>query len=112
VKEGYTKNFAKAQVALFRAGIDFVHLAPDEKRRKAAEIDFLSLLTAEERAKAHKWHARFMGCVFNGEASEHVPVLFIQDEADCEPRALREALHIPAPIDGVGPCIVRSPPCN
>lgn len=104
--------FARAQVALFKAGISFVHLAPDPKRCSAAERAFNEAVVEncpEEWPLSwdSRYDCKFAVCTMNGQSFDHVPVLFIEDEQDCEPQALREALYIPAPINGAGPMVVR-----
>lgn len=106
-------RFTSAQIALFHHGVRFVHLSPDGNRMSAAQADFLAALEKELGLVdldpyQVSCSARFVVCTLNGASVDHVPVMFIQDEADCDQRALAEALMIPAPDkSGCGPMVVR-----
>lgn len=117
-------KFTDAQVALFRSGISFVHMAPTLARLDEARKDFKRALEESgtywdqegqyDFVQGH-WDspryvsAHFMLCVMCGASTEHVPVMFVdgKDEEFRDQRALEEAMFIPAPIDGVGPMVVR-----
>ncbi len=112
-------KFTRAQVALFQAGISFVHMAPTESRRMLAYTEFRKALEKVDVDFEESWDfrkirdgsviAHFVLCVMCGASSEHVPVMFVDGEVEefPQPRALMEAVYIPAAIDGVGPMIVR-----
>lgn len=102
-------RFTGAQVALFKNGIRFVHLSPDEKRMMHARHEFI--VECDRRDIDVGWYENaysFRVCVIDGQSFEHAPVLFIEDEHDMtDLRCLREALMIAADEDGDGPMIVR-----
>jgi hypothetical protein len=111
-------RFTDAQVALFRAGISFVHMAPTESRQMRAYAEFRRELEKADigfeegygfKIRDGNLTAHFMLCVMQGASSEHVPVMFVDGEIEefPQPRALMEAVYIPAAIDGIGPMIVR-----
>jgi hypothetical protein len=111
-------RFTKVQGAMFRNGISFVHMAPNETRRKQAFIDFLNEIQrtgtyhtaiSDHRVERADAFARFIVCQMNGASSEHVPVMFMDGKKSefKDPRAYDEARYIPAKIDGVGPMVVR-----
>jgi hypothetical protein len=115
-------KFTKAQVGLYKSGISFVHMAPDQKRRDRAEAEFKAAVrqagadTTEgdgdccSDCQTRLRGTQFIVCSLTGACSEHVSVLFIEDEQDVPERnrrALEEARFIPACVDGVGPMTVR-----
>ena len=108
-------RFTDVQVALFHAGIRFVHLAPDQKRRDQAERDFRAgakKMFGEEpqRLSEHSLSSAFsfIVCTLSGASVDHVPVMFVEDPDDCEWRPLREAQYIPAPDShGCGPMVIQ-----
>jgi len=115
-------KFTKAQVGLYKSGISFVHMAPDQKRRDRAEAEFRAAVRAAKiDEKEGDWDCcddcktrlrgtQFIVCSLTGACSEHVSVLFIEDAQDVPERnrrALDEARFIPGCVDGVGPMTVR-----
>ncbi len=117
-------KFTAAQVALFKAGISFVHMAPSEVKVRKGLADFKAALDAQvvqyesdsnNRLTRGKYDSndfvegRFMLCVLQGASSEHVPVMFVDgiNEEFYDLRALEEAMMIPAPMKGIGPMVIR-----
>jgi len=106
---------------LWRGGVSFVHMAPNEARQLAVIRTFEPIIQHEDyRPKnATRYHfdrgcgknmAHFMPCTLTGASTEHVAVLIIdgEDEEFRSQKALEEAFFIPAPTDGVPPLIVRT----
>jgi hypothetical protein len=112
-------RFTKSQVALFRCGISFAHMAPTTDRRDIAKRDFLEELLrvgmyytlgintvyrGDNSAKAMFRHASPAG-----ESSDHVAVMFMDGKKDefSSEKIYNECKYIPAEIDGVGPMVVK-----
>jgi hypothetical protein len=110
-------RFTKIQAALFKNGISFVHMAPTVERKEKALDDFIAEINRTgtyytqvyDRVTRQDARARFMLCVSNGAASEHVAVMFVDGKRDEFPdkRAYDEARYIPAEVDGAGPMVIR-----
>lgn len=112
-------RFTNVQVALFKCGISFVHMAPTEARRSAAIQDFKRALggwytgTATDSvvySGSGDVFARFMLCVMRGASTNHCPVMFMDGKKDefPEPKAYDEARWIPATdSNGCGPMVIR-----
>lgn len=116
-------RFTKAQLALFRDGVSFVHMAPDQRRRDAAERDFRAAVREAkieakegdgdccEDCKTRLPGTQFIVCSLTGACSEHVSALFIEDEKDIQGernlRALDEAKFIASNVNGCGPMVIR-----
>lgn len=107
-------RFTEVQAALFQSGIRFVHLAPDQARCDQAQKDFFEAVklyvSAEEQARGRvpRSEAAFIVCTMQGASVDHAPVMFVEDEEECERRALADAWMIPkADSQGLGPMVVK-----
>lgn len=102
-------RFTDVQVALFHAGIRFVHLSPDRARSDQAESDFRAAVEKAFGKEPERGAATFIVCCRCGRGVDHVPVLFVEDPNDCDDeQVLQEAYMIPAPDgQGCGPMVIR-----
>lgn len=116
-------RFTKAQAALFRAGIKFAHMAPNEAKSRRALSDLARELKAQgieynslnyAKIANGDWdspgytYGHFIVASLTGACSEHVSVLFLEDPEEAkDQRAIDEAKYIPADVGGAGPMIVR-----
>jgi hypothetical protein len=112
-------RFTKAQAALFRCGISFVHLAPTAERMDKAKADFL-----DELLRVGMYYTLGINTVYRGsgeakaqfrlcspcpEATDHAPVMFLDGKKSefSPPEAFEDTRYIPQMIDGCGPMVVR-----
>jgi hypothetical protein len=111
-------RFTETQVALFRCGISFVHMASDRDRMETALKDFQTevnksglyyTVTFGFMKSGSGATAAFRYCTPTPASVDHVPVIFMDGKKSefSIPRLYEDAKHIPQEFDGHGPMVVR-----